>query len=268
MLGATGTIGALMSAELQHRGHDVVSVHRGMGIDVAEIAAREDQDQQQVSSALTQILAGCDAAVDCLNLMTLHPARARRFFTRTARAIAASARTARLPRLLVISIAEADQPAVGRGYPYYAAKAAQERAYSSALAGAIPLTVVRSTQWFELVPMMVSMARAGSVSVLPQMQVAAVAAQSVARIVVEDLESYAGRPSTAPRTMTIRGPDESTVLQLAKAMAARGLLGEEPPRWLFHAPYLGPAIASGGLIPQVSIVDEVTLPMWMDQAAS
>ncbi|MGO1183287.1 MAG: SDR family oxidoreductase [Micrococcaceae bacterium] len=255
VLGATGTIGSLIVRELEARAHEAVPIHRGAGIDVTQ-----DRDR------LTEALAGCDAVVDGLNMMTLNAARAREFFTTAAREVMAAVHTAQVPRVVVISIAEADRPAVGRGYPYYAAKAAQERAYRGLAGGHTAVTVIRSTQWFELIPVMASMAAAGPVVALPTMALAPVAAASVAALVVDQLE-HAERlaGSHISRTLTVRGPQELTALQVAEALQSAGRLPGAAEKTLMEIPYLGPTIAGGGLIPQHGVVDDVTLRAWIDR---
>lgn len=254
VLGATGTIGSLIVRELEDRAHVAVPIHRGMGIDVTA-------DQDQLAEAFT----GCDAVIDGLNMMTLNAQRAREFFTTAAREVMAAVHTAHVPHVMVVSIAEADRPAVGRGYPYYAAKAAQERAYRGHANPTTSVTVVRSTQWFELVPVMVSMAGVGPVVALPAMRMAPVAASSVAALVVDHLEHSERHPEAlTTRTLTVRGPQELTVLRVAEAMQASGQLPGAENQKLIEVPYLGPTIASGGLIPRHGIIDDVTLSSWLD----
>ena len=255
VLGATGTLGSLIVRELEYRAHEAVPIHRGMGVDVTD-------DRDRLIDAFTD----CDVVIDTLNMTTLNAARAREFFTTAAVEVMAAVQAAQVPHVVVVSIAEADRPSVGRGYPYYAAKAAQERAYRGHSRGRTALTVIRSTQWFELVPVMVSMAAAGPVVALPVMKMAPVSVSSVARILVDRLEDAERWPGHPPRTVTVRGPQELTALRVAEAMQAADRLPGAENQKLIEIPYLGSTIASGGLIPQQGIIDSVTLREWLDVA--
>ncbi|VXB98718.1 Ferredoxin reductase [Citricoccus sp. K5] len=250
VLGATGTIGTLITARLREFGHEVMAASRSSGVDAV------------TGEGLEAALAGADAVVDALNRETLSAATAIEYFTTTAGNVCAAARRAGVGRLVCVSIAGAADPAVNKAYGYYRGKAAQEHAYRSS---GLPVTIIHSTQWFELVPTILQRTTLGPVAVLPTMRMAPVAAASVARLVADEVARKPdGRTGYEVREVAIRGPEVSTAAEVARRMlTARGSLGGKSPKRILEAPLFGRAIASGGLIPEDGLVDEVTLEQWL-----
>lgn len=250
VLGATGTIGTLITARLREFGHEVIAASRTTGVDAL------------TGRGLDEALAGADALVDTLNIETMSTAKALDFFTTTAGNVSAAARRAGVGRLVCVSIAGAADPEVNKGYGYYRGKAAQEHAYRSS---GLPVTVIHSTQWFELVPTILRRTTLGPVAVLPTMRMAPVAAASVARLVADEVARKPdGRTGHEVREVAIRGPEVATAAEVARRMlAVRGSLGGKSPKRILEAPLFGRAIASGGLIPEDGLVDEVTLEQWL-----
>jgi 3-phenylpropionate/trans-cinnamate dioxygenase ferredoxin reductase component len=247
VLGATGTIGTLIVARLHEFGHDVVAASRSSGVDAV------------TGSGLDEAFTGADAVIDCLNIESMSAVKALEFFTTTAGNVSAAARRAGVGRIVCVSIAGASDPAVNKSYGYYRGKAAQEHAYRSS---GLPLTIIHSTQWFELVSTIVQRTTLGPVSVIPTMRMAAVAAESVARLVVEE----AARTHDGPgiREVAIRGPEIATAAEVArKILAAKGSIGGKSPKKILELPLFGQASAGRGLIPDEAIVDDVTLEQWM-----
>lgn len=245
MLGATGTIGRLVADRAEEAGHEVRRVSRSAGIDVA------------TPPGLARAVADVDVVVDALNLMTLSRRKAVAFFSGTARSVSAAAATAGVQRTVCVSIAGAADPAVQRFYGYYAGKAAQEDAYR---AGPVPVTLVHSTQWFELVPVIARQVTLGPVSVLPTMRMAPVAADRVARLVVAEC----GSPAEGEWTVAIRGPEVMTVRDAMRTwLRAVGAVEGMHPRVMAELPYFGRAMATDGLIPRDAATDELTLREWL-----
>lgn len=266
VLGATGTIGSLISAELESTGHEVVAASRGSGVDVL------------TGDGLDSALDGVDAVVDALNIETMSARKAVQYFTTTARHVVEAARRARVGRIVCVSIAGAADPKVNRWFGYYAGKAAQEEVYRES---GVAVTLVHSTQWFELIADVVRRASLGPVAVLPTMRMAAVAADSAARLVVAEAvggssedagrsgvastaDGAAGSAAATVREVAIRGPQTATAAQIARRiLSERGSINGRRPRAVVELPFLGRAIARGGLIPQEARVDDVTLDQWL-----
>lgn len=249
VLGATGTIGTLVVRHLREDGHDVVAASRSAGVDAV------------TGDGLEDALAGADVVVDCLNVETMATAKALEFFTRTAGNVSAAARRAGVGRVVCVSIAGASDPAVNKGYGYYRGKAAQEHAYRSS---GLPLTIIHSTQWYELLGTIVGRTAVGPVALVPTMKMAAVAADSVARLVADEVGPT--DDGTGLRTVAIRGPEVATAAELVRrVLDVQGLIAGKSPRKVVEAPLLGRQIAGGGLIPEGDdvVTDPVTLEQWM-----
>ena len=65
VIGATGTIGSKIAAELEKRGHEVVPISRSHGVDVSSLA--------DLSAALT----GVDVVIDAINNMIMSSKKAQ-----------------------------------------------------------------------------------------------------------------------------------------------------------------------------------------------
>lgn len=262
VLGASGTLGTLLVDLLRADGHEVVPASRSTGVDAF------------TGRGLQEAFAGADAVIDAISQVSFSAAKAIGYFTTTAGNICAEARRAGVGRLVCVSIAGATDGEVNRAYGYYRGKAAQEHAYRSS---GLPVTLIHSTQWFELVPVMLRMTTLGPVALLPTMRMAPVAAESVARLVAEEAVrpagdqaggSDAGREAQV-RTVAIRGPETATAAEVARRMIeGLGSVGGRAPRRILEAPLFGRAMAGGGLIPEASIVDGVTLDEWMERRRS
>lgn len=166
--------------------------------------------------------------------------------------------SASVQRIVCVSIYGAADPAASRFLRYYKGKAAQERTYRSS---AVTSTIILSTQWFELVEEVARRASVGPVALLPTMRLAALPADDAAGRIADAAESAAG----GDRTVVIRGEHTATALDLARGiLAVKGDLAGRRPRVLRQLPYLGPAIAGGGLIPaQADVVAPGTLEDWL-----
>ncbi|MDI3329789.1 MAG: NAD(P)H-binding protein [Micrococcus sp.] len=251
VLGATGTIGRFIVQHLRESGHEVVAASRSSGVDAV------------TGAGLDTALAGADVVVDCLNIESMNTVKALEFFTTTAGNVCAAARGAGVGRIICVSIAGATDPAVNRGYGYYRGKAAQEHAYRSS---GLPLTIVHSTQWFELVAVIMRRVTLGPVAFVPTMRMAPVAAESVARLVADEVTRR--HDGAEVRVVAIRGPEVATAAEVARrVIAARGSIGGRRPRMILEAPLLGKAFAGDGLIPPDATVDEVTLDRWLSGGA-
>lgn len=259
VLGASGTLGTLLVDRLRADGHEVVAASRATGVDA------------YTGAGLREAFAGADAVVDAISRATLSAATAIDFFTTTAGNICAEARRAGVGRLVCVSIAGATDGEVNRRYGYYRGKAAQEHAYRSS---GLPVTLIHSTQWFELVPVMLQMTTLGPVALLPTLRMAPVAADSVARLVAEEAvraqeppeAGHDGGREPQVRTVAIRGPQTVTAAEVARRMIeVLGSAGGKAPQRILEVPLFGRAMAGGGLIPDAAVVDGVTLEQWLDR---
>jgi len=111
--GATGRLGRPTVAILRERGHEVVSISRGDGIDVIS------------GEGLSAALQGVDLIVDAATGPSPDQAEATEFFTTSARNLQQAGAEQGVEGILVVSIIGTDHFNSG----YNAAKVAQERAH-------------------------------------------------------------------------------------------------------------------------------------------
>lgn len=240
VLGATGAMGSKVAQDVRRQGHELVEVSRAGGVDV------------YTGEGLREALTGADAVIDCLNQMTLRAKKAVDYFGTTARNVVDAAREAGVSRIVCLSIAGAADPAVNKLNGYYKGKAAQERVYLDSDADCV---VVRSTQWFQFLEVLMETAAVGPIAVLPTMTMAPVSADRVSSLLVE---TASAAESPEGRTIAIRGPETGMAADFAtRQLDAVGNVAGKSPRWVLSAPYLGSAIARGGLVPADGIVDDI-----------
>src|SRR5262245_20415705 len=132
VVGATGSVGRHIVEVLEAKGHDVVPISRASGVDVV------------TGKGLAEALAGVRVVVDAASSRTPDQQEATSFFTTAARQLQEAGAKAGVQRIVVVSIIGIDKFKAG----YYAAKIAHEKAM---LAGPVPVRIVRSTQFHELV---------------------------------------------------------------------------------------------------------------------
>src|SRR5579875_1210694 len=128
--GGTGTVGRLVVEELAARGHLPVVLARSVGVDLV------------TGAGLGDALDGCEVVVDTANVATSGRRRAIEFFDRTTTTLLAAARSAGVSHHVVLSIVGIDRV----GYGYYLGKRRQEELV---VAGDVPWTILRATQFHE-----------------------------------------------------------------------------------------------------------------------
>lgn len=246
--GATGTIGTKICTELEKRGHQVVPLSRSTGVDASVI------------ESLTPALAGVDVVIDALNHTVMNRRKAEELFKLTASNIAQAAAENQVKRIVCISIAGVQDAAVCRGYGYYSGKAVQESTYK---ASPVETVIIHSAQWFEILPTLVKQVTFGPVSVLPTMKMSPLPAEPVAQLACDIAEGQMNIPDSG--IISIRGAEEGTAAEFVKRiLAARGEIGGKRPKLVWQLPYLGSAIAKGGLIPDpADRTDPTTLNDWL-----
>jgi uncharacterized protein YbjT (DUF2867 family) len=200
VIGATGMAGHHVVDEVQRRGHEVVACSRSTGQDVV------------TGAGLGEALEGTDVVVDVSNVNTIRRSTAMAFFAPAARTVRGAARDAGVSHVVVLSIVGIERM---RALGYYDAKCTQER---FALTGDVPATVVRATQFHELVEVVAQRARVGPVRFIPAMRVQTVAARAVAAVLVD---VALGPPWRGTRP-DVGGPGPvATMPELARAVLAR-----------------------------------------------
>lgn len=226
VVGGTGVVGRTVVGALLQAGHDAVVVARSHGVDVL---TREGLDDA---------LSGAEAVVDVTNVATLRRSRAERFFVAATTNLLAAEVRAGIRHHVVLSIVGVDR--VGTGY--YAAKRAQEE---TALAGPVPVSVLRSTQFHEFAEQMLARTTMGPVALVPRMRIRPVAAAEVGAALAE----LAVGPAVG-RAPELAGPDVHDLPELVRRVAeVHGSRVRVLPVSLPGS--AGRAMARGGLLPDV-----------------
>jgi uncharacterized protein YbjT (DUF2867 family) len=201
--GATGRVGRPLVEVLTSGGHDVVPMSRASGVDVV------------TGDGLAEALAGAECVIDVTSGPSPEQATATEFFTAAARNLHHAGERAGVRRMVVVSIIGTDKFTAG----CMAAKAAHERA---ALAGPVPVGILRAAQFHEFVPQVVEWGRHGDVSYVPIMRTQLIAARSVARAlaVLGTDPALALAPGQAGAPIPeIAGPQAENLVDVAALLA-------------------------------------------------
>jgi uncharacterized protein YbjT (DUF2867 family) len=206
-------------AALEAAGHEAVRISRANGVDVI------------TGMGLAEALEGVDVIVDVATGPSPEQQAATEFFTTAAENLQREAAKAGVKRIVVASIVGVDRFTSGYG----AAKLAHEKA---SLAGPVPATVVRITQFYELVEQMMEWGRRdGDVIEIPRMRAQPVAARTVGEV----LASVA---TGEQEVFELAGPREEDMVALAERLAPDGIRIRA-----VSDPVDGPAYEDGGMLP-------------------
>lgn len=203
VVGATGSVGRHVVELLEAAGHQVVPISRTHGVDVITTAGLE------------AALNGVECVVDAANPPSPKEEGATEFFRKSARNLHAAGNKAGVGSIVVVSIVGIDRFTAG----YYMAKREHEEAM---LQGPIPVRILRSTQFHELVGRMVDRGIRGDVAFVPKMRIqpiaARAAAEAIATLAVKP-EASSQRPGD-PAIHEIAGPREERLAALARLLVA------------------------------------------------
>ena len=195
--GATGRFGRHAVEILRERGHEVVPISRGDGVDVIS------------GEGLGAALEGVDLIIDAATGPT--PEGAAEFFTTSARNLQQAGAEHEVDGILVVSIIGTDHFDTG----YNAAKGIQERAH---LEGPVPARILRAAQFHEFVAELVEWSRQGDVSYVPEMRTQLVSARSVAEALADLIDGAASAPLGNP-IAEVAGPREENLVEAASLLA-------------------------------------------------
>ncbi len=225
VIGGTGLVGRHATKALRYAGHDAVVVARSTGTDVT------------TGANLDAALAGVQAVIDVTNTAAGDAAAARKFFATTTGQLLAAEQEAGVTHHVVLSIVGVDRV---EGNAHYAGKRLQEEI---ALAGPIPATIVRATQFHEFAAMVVDWTRQGDVATVPPLLLQPVATSDVGQVLAE---IATGTPQGRARDLA--GPETQDLVDMARrTLTARGQSVRLVPSW------------RGGLF-GVEMAGEVLLP--------
>jgi uncharacterized protein YbjT (DUF2867 family) len=220
--GGTGTLGRYVVDAVRAAGHEPKVISRSRGINVV------------TRSGLDEALRDTAIVIDATNLTTVSAKKSTTFFETATQNLVDAGTRAGVRHLVVPSIVGIDRLGLG----YYQGKLAQERV---ALAGAVPATVLRATQFYEFASQL--LARGGPFAIVPRMMTQPIAAREVA----DALVGLALGPPLG-RVPDIAGPQQRQMGDLVRALAhARGERRLMVPIRLPGA--VGRAMVNGGLLP-------------------
>ena len=190
--GGTGTLGSLVAAELARRGHEARVLSRG---------APEYRVDLATGSGLERALAGCDVVVDASNNSSR---RAADVLVAGTRRLLAAEQAAGVRHHVCVSIVGCEKAPMG----YYRVKAEQERV---AAQGPVPCSLVRATQFHELVLAALTAGGRWGVLPVPRARLQPIACAEVAGVV-------AGVADGAPRPgrTQVAGPEVADARDLAR----------------------------------------------------
>lgn len=189
--GGTGTVGRPLVAALERRGHQVVVLARSTGVDLT------------TGAGLGAALAGVEVVVDVTDVQAVRRTPAVELRSRMARTLLEAERHAGVSAHVLLSIVGVDRIPTG----YHRSKLEQERIV---LDGAVPATVLRATQFHELVERVLRMQR-GPVAAVPRVRIQPVAAREVAELLADLAEE-----DPAGRVADLAGPRVHDAVDLAR----------------------------------------------------
>lgn len=196
--GGTGCVGRYVVAALERRGHEPVVIARSTGVDLT------------TGRGLDAALEGVEVVVDVTDVRSSRRRKGVSRRTRMTRTLLEAEQRAGVRAHLLLSVVGADRVPAG----YYAGKLAQERLV---LEGPVPATVLRATQFHELVDRAVRM-MPGPVTVVPRVRIQPVAAREVAEALAELVEE-----EPAGRVQDLAGPRSHDAVDLVRrTLRARG----------------------------------------------
>lgn len=234
VLGGTGLVGSTVATLLRDHGHEAVAASPATGVDAV------------TGAGLADVLAGASVVIDVSNSPSFEDAAVLEFFETCTRNLLDAEAAAGVGHHVAVSIVGADLlPDSG----YLRAKVAQEKLVES---GAIPWSIVRSTQFMEFVPRIADSATQGGAVHLPpvgfQPVAAADLAATVARVAV-------GRPLNG--RIEVAGPErfrfDELVQRVLDARGDRRRVVTDP-----DARYFGTRLADDSLVPHGDAVFGVT----------
>jgi uncharacterized protein YbjT (DUF2867 family) len=221
--GGTGVVGRHVTEAVSAAGHTPVILSRRRGVDLL------------TGTSVDRAVDGVEVIIDVCNVVTTRRATSVRFFEAATANVLRAGRAAGVRHYVVLSIVGVDRVKFG----YYAGKLRQEQL---ALAGPVPATVLRATQFHEFAGQLLHRVP-GPVAVVPRQIIRPVAASEVA----SELVALAlGEPQRIAAELA--GPEEHRLVDLARRVVRTS--GRRRPVIEVRLPGQGGhGMASGGLLP-------------------
>lgn len=193
--GGTGAVGSHVTRVAAARGHEVTVLARATGIDLrtgAGLAARLD---------------AVEVVIDVLSVSTQSAEASVDFFRTTTTTLLDAERAAGTPHHVALSIVGIDRAPEA----YYAGKIVQEQLV---VAGRVPWTILRATQFHEFAEQMFHRAKIGPLHVAPKMRTQPIAAAEVAEHLLDLAEA-----GPAGRVPDLGGPRAEDLPDMIRSYA-------------------------------------------------
>lgn len=223
--GGTGLIGRLVVDAVRASGDTPLVVARSTGVDLMS------------GAGLDEALVDADVVIDVTNLGTISGKKAVRFFETVTRTLQDAEVRLGISHHIVLSIVGA----AGINWGYYNGKRRQEEL---AVAGPVPATVLRATQFYEFATQMID--RAGPVVLVPKMLSQPIAACEVAAALVE-----AAREEPAGVAADLAGPEQLQMPDMVRRLL-RIRKSHRPTLSVRLPGAAGKAMSTGGLLPSAT----------------
>lgn len=238
IVGGAGTLGRHITAELARRGHDVRVLSRSSPQYPVDLATGQGLDAA---------VEDCAAVVDASNSQR----RSRQVLVEGSGRLLAAEQRAGVGHHLCVSIVGCDRVPLG----YYRVKVEQEQVVT---AGSVPWSIVRATQFHELVASM--FAASARYRVLPALRLPV---QPVAAAEVGAAVADAAEREPSGRRLQVAGPEVSTVADLARTwQSAAGRTAVLLPLPLPGR--LGRTLRAGGLTTDTAdVTGSLTFARWL-----
>ncbi|GAB3542613.1 NAD(P)H-binding protein [Arthrobacter tecti] len=250
VIGATGLAGREVVKECLHRGLGT----RGLSRRPDKSKARHDGAEYLAGDAstgagLAEAMHGVDVVIDAMDGKF---GTTRKQLPVAARHIAEAARSAQVPRVVVLSIVNVDQVR----FAYYQAKAAQEQAYRDSDGESV---VVRTTQFHNLVTGIFDGGRkVGITPVLRGARFQTIATADAAKALVD------AALNSGPKNVTVGGPEQLDMAVMARIY--RQFTGVRGPKIPLPAPgALGRYWRNGANLVQDGAACGTTYAEWLEE---
>ncbi|MDX6337825.1 MAG: hypothetical protein QOG05_5165 [Streptosporangiaceae bacterium] len=243
IVGGTGTLGRHLAAELRSRGHEIRVLSR---------SSPEYRVDLVTGAGLEPALRGCDVVVDASNNTSRNASAVLVGGTRRLLAVEQAAGVA---HHVCVSIVGCDQVPMG----YYRVKTEQEKLVAQ---GPVPWTIVRATQFHELVAKAFATAARWRVLPTPRALLQPIASAEVARYIAD----RAGQPPRRDRP-AVAGPEVTELRTLARTW--RSVTGRGLALLPVYVPgQVGRALRAGALTTgQAEVHGRISFSAWLEAGA-
>ena len=200
VIGGSGLIGKKLVNNLRNKGHEVMAASPNSGVNSV------------TGEGLAQSLARANVVVDVTNAPSWEDTAVKEFFDKSTRNLLTAEAAAGVKHHIALSVVGADRmPDSG----YMRAKVNQERLI---MAGGIPYTIVRATQFFEFLGGIADSGADGDTVRLPTAPMQPLAADDVAAALAD---VATGAPLNA--TVEVAGPEAMSIAEfVGRFLAASG----------------------------------------------